>query len=277
MTHILNELKIAWRILASDDDDDTSTTPATWLLLPMQSKVDLQSSDLGDLLEHALERAREQIRIILGIHKQRTRKLLDGNGSVVFLGMDSPVLPLDDIVTGLGIIPSATASSDDGHDAVSTSCCVCSSTEALLCPADDGGYGMLSVPAIADAHETFQGVHWSHPLTAVSQIKALTDQLGVLSSVRVGTLMHDIDEPEDVTKLCQRLLLSKEEQEEEQEDSLHKNYDMVLDRPSGGVGSSRRNNNGTTTSMMTIQSSHPTCFYTRQALSNNGLLPPTTL
>ena len=35
---------------------------------------------------------------------------------------------------------------------------------------------MLSVPPSADASQTFRGVQWSHSLTAVSQIKALTDQ-----------------------------------------------------------------------------------------------------
>ena len=39
-------------------------------------------------------------------------------------------------------------------------------------------------------------------MTAISQIKALTDQS---IHVSLGQLMHDIDEPEDVEELCKRL------------------------------------------------------------------------
>jgi len=39
--------------------------------------------------------------------------------------------------------------------------------KALLCPADDGGYGMLCVPPMAPP-EIFENVLWSCPVTAVS-------------------------------------------------------------------------------------------------------------
>jgi hypothetical protein len=61
---------------------------------------------------------------------------------------------------------------------------------------------MLCVPASADADLIFKDVLWSQPLTAVSQIKALTDCNIV---VKLGRLMHDVDEPEDVEQLCERL------------------------------------------------------------------------
>eukprot|EP00980_Cylindrotheca_fusiformis_P020622 scaffold7691_cov97-Cylindrotheca_fusiformis.AAC.2 len=137
-----------------------------WKLLPMVSP-DLRSSDLGDILQHALERVTQA-----DWHPK--------NSGVVILGMDSPVLALVDIVTGLA----------NSH------------TSALICPADDGGYGMLCVPSFACSRSVFQGVYWSHPLTAVSQMKALTDKS---IPVVVGQLMHDIDEPHDVHMLCERL------------------------------------------------------------------------
>lgn len=197
-----------------------------WLLMPMESKVDLQSSDLGDLLEHALDRAREQL---------QDRNGGQEGGSVVFLGMDSPVLPLDDI-----------------HSAFYNN-----TTSALLCPADDGGYGMLSVPSNAKAAKTFGGVCWSQTLTAVSQLKALTDQ-GI--SVRIGTLMHDIDEPEDVQQLCNRLRLPDPK-------SNTPGKPMVLDRPSGWLLTSEE-----VSDSRPVTSTHEPCSYTREALKRAGIL-----
>jgi len=138
-----------------------------WVLLPVSSGIDLLSSGIGDMLADALERTR----ILLHNHHS------DG-GSVVFLGMDSPELPLEEIVTAM-LNPS----------------------DAFLCPANDGGYGMLSVPPQAPL-TIFQNVRWSQALTAVSQIKALTD---CNIPVKLGRLMHDMDELEDVKGLAERL------------------------------------------------------------------------
>lgn len=155
--------------------DDLNWPVNSWLLLPLKSVgKKLQSSNLGDLLEDSLIRARESLlRSAPGAVQ----------GSIAYLGMDSPSLPLEDLASGLRI----------DHET------------AILCPADDGGYGMLTVPAAADPKQTFAcGVHWSHPLTAVSQLKALTDQR---IDVRIGRLMHDIDELEDVERLVERVKL----------------------------------------------------------------------
>jgi glycosyltransferase A (GT-A) superfamily protein (DUF2064 family) len=184
-----------------------------WKLLPMISK-DLQATNLGTLLEHALDTARQFT-----------------TGGVVFLGMDSPVLPLDDIVAGLLLSPN--------------------NKQALLCPADDGGYGMLCVPPHAESSKIFSRIQWSHSLTAVSQIKALTDQ-NIM--VGIGTLMHDIDEPEDVQRLCLRL------SESNKEDTTPQNRNAtVLDLCSGGH-------------QPIYASTHPCCYYTRKALMESGQL-----
>jgi hypothetical protein len=204
---------------SSSSTNINSNSNNGWRLLPMISR-DLQASHLGDLLEHALKQARE----------------VTPDGGVVFLGMDSPVLALDDIVNGLVLAKST-------------------SNTALLCPADDGGYGMLCVPPNVPSSRVFRGVQWSHSLTAVSQLKALTDQN---IAVTIGTLMQDIDEPEDVQRLCQRL-------QTEDDDSKKKNgmtedgEPMVLSLCSGGV-------------LSCISSHHPLCYHTRKALVESGLL-----
>lgn len=129
-------------------------------LIPMLHG-DLRSRDLGNQLANALTEAKKMV-----------------GGPVVFLGMDSPQLPLDEIQTALSTKHHAT-----------------------LCPSQDGGYGMLTVP-----HDTpssiFENVLWSHPLTAVSQLKSLSD---AHIPIRLGRIMLDIDEPEDVQILVRRL------------------------------------------------------------------------
>ena len=138
------------------------------------SKSDLTSSSLGDKLADALVRVRE----LLDTESLRNNP----NEAVLFLGMDAPDLPLEEIAYGLQI------SSGNG--------------KAHMCPANDGGYGLLSVPKNAPSDKIFSSVRWSDPLTAVSQLKALTDN-GV--DVSIGKLMYDIDEPADVQELAKRL------------------------------------------------------------------------
>jgi glycosyltransferase A (GT-A) superfamily protein (DUF2064 family) len=136
-----------------------------WVLLPVSSATDLTSCGIGDMLADALERTRA----LLANHHT--------TGSIVFVGMDSPELPLDEIVNSL-LNPSM----------------------AYMCPANDGGYGMLSVPPHAPSR-IFESIPWSHSLTAVSQLKALTD-LNV--AVKLGRLMYDMDECGDVQGLAER-------------------------------------------------------------------------
>lgn len=212
---------------------------------------DLTSSHLGLALEDALCRARN-----ITQH------------SVVFLGMDAPELSLilEDIQEGLRI--SNTNNNNDNNTNNNNN-----NNVAMLCPADDGGYAMLCVPPQADASRVFAGVHWSHPLTAVSQLKALTDQNhhpttttsstlnanAIHMTVHIGRLLHDIDEPQDVKRLCERLRLrvlpegtTTTTKNGEKEATDHGN--LVLYQTSNGGKSS------------CVSSHHPECYFTRQAL-----------
>jgi glycosyltransferase A (GT-A) superfamily protein (DUF2064 family) len=301
-----------------DDDDDDS-----WTLMPMLAAAaapetrrnengnqhddddDLQSSDLGAKLADALIRARQ-----LQQQQQQQQQYQepahplhgtgDGGGGdclsslnttaatcsssstttlfpyydpVVFLGMDAPELALDEICAALA--PD-------------------SRTTAVLCPAQDGGYGMLSIPgnvlassssssslddddddaaAAAATHTAiFASMLWSHPLTAICQIKALTDA-GV-ASIRIGKLMHDVDEPSDVVALARRLLEKEQEAtttttKVPQQQQQPKVMSCLLHRSSpaaAALGLDTR----------TTISSSTTCPYTKQALQRLGQWPAAT-
>lgn len=180
-----------------------------WVLLPMQkaSTSDLTSSSLGSKLEDALERIRKLLASM--VQKSSNVDNNNRNEAVLFLGMDSPELPMEEIVYGL-------LQSNDHHPPtnekqLSNNCNNPSEGKASfhgkahMCPANDGGYGLLSVPKHAPSARIFSSVRWSDPLTAVSQLKALTD-CGV--GVSLGKLMYDVDEPGDVKELAARLASS---------------------------------------------------------------------
>jgi glycosyltransferase A (GT-A) superfamily protein (DUF2064 family) len=147
-----------------------------WMLLPMVQSSDLRAKNLGDNLTDILKR-------IHNLCKGKT-------GRVVLLGMDSPELPLEEIETSLFGVDGR---NDDKKG---------KQTTAFLCPANDGGYGMLCLPPQVPIEKVFQGIRWSDPLTALSQLKVLSD---CRIPIRLGRLMNDIDEPGDVKALCQRL------------------------------------------------------------------------
>ena len=273
------------------DRDDGSSPPRedsvdTWHLLPMLAapdpsnpKDDLRSHDLGSKLEDALVRVRR----LLGDDDDDDDSAAivaggggggndDGRGrrrGIVFLGMDAPVLPLDDIVGGL-----LHAACGDG---ASPSLSAAAAAAATLCPARDGGYAMLCVPPTADPARTFRNLYWSHHWTGMSQTKALTDQ-GI--RVRIGAVVTDIDEAGDVRDLCRHLGID-------------------LPSSSSGGGSSSGSDAGTTaaaktsaepknlefpcgwsppvsaehgdehravTKQQSVASSHPTCHFTRMVL-----------
>ena len=154
-----------------------------WILVPMIDDFtsSLTSSDLGTKLSAALLQARA----------------FSGAGGVVFVGMDSPELPLEEISYAL-------------YQAVTHN-------TAILCPAQDGGYGMLCVPRSAPP-SIFQGVEWSHPLTAVSQLKALTD---ANIPIILGRLMYDVDEPKDVHFLARRLIINRRSDGDDDDDNYN--------------------------------------------------------
>lgn len=176
-----------------------------WTLLPMAStdsnqdlSKNLLSSDLGSKLSDALSRVRRMLEnngedtFNGGGIESIVEKTTDNfGGPVVFLGMDSPELPIDEICSAIQIATS--------------------SKKAYLNPAHDGGYGMLCVPSQAPTC-IFENVQWSTSLTALSQLKALSDNR--IDTV-IGSFMNDIDETRDVKafagRLCQVYSYPKEE------------------------------------------------------------------
>ena len=174
----------------------TILTNNGWVLLPMKvstSDSDLASSSLlGEILVDALDKTRA---LLASLSKSSNNS---NNDAVLFLGMDSPELPLEEIVYGLQLSSGKRWIQHD--DAVINGV---HNGKAHLCPANDGGYGLLSIPKHAPSLQIFSRVRWSHPLTAVSQLKALTD---CNVDVSIGTLMYDIDEPNDVHDLVTRLV-----------------------------------------------------------------------
>lgn len=200
--------------------EELQLTPE-WMLLPMTS-TDLTATNLGDILTNILKRTRE----------------LPTPGKVLFLGMDSPELPLEELIGSISV------ASDP--------------SEALLCPANDGGCGMLAVPPQAPTETVFAGIRWSNPLTALGQLKVLTDHT---VPVKLGRMMNDIDEPEDVKALCKRLSLdttsSAAAKQVEQEEVQPTAEDDVLLRSSPSAGGAPQTGQ---------------CRHTRQVLKDLKLL-----
>ena len=135
----------------------------------MNNKLfELNSTDLGSKLSDAFERVQK----------------VTPHCPVAFLGMDSPELLVDEMIEAMAV-----ASKQMG--------------KAYMNPAHDGGYCFLCLPSHAPL-SVFHGIRWSNSLTAISQMKGLSDN-GI--DTLVGSLMNDIDEPDDVMNLAIRLCL----------------------------------------------------------------------
>jgi Uncharacterized protein conserved in bacteria (DUF2064) len=209
-----------------------------WQLHPVKPMVDgvqqphnVHSSQfLSTILSHAVDVGRQQ-------HHHPSNVAT----TVILLGMDAPELPLAEIVAACD--PSRRLY----HSA------------ALMCPAADGGYGLLVVPPLAPAQSIFDGVLWSHELTALSQLKALSDQ-GVATVI--GPLMHDIDTARDLDQLVQRL-----ESTTASESSLDGRG--CLSQPSALV---QRQSTGSSDHGDPMEPSFVSCHYTRKVLVDLGLL-----
>jgi glycosyltransferase A (GT-A) superfamily protein (DUF2064 family) len=173
--------------------DEIVIVSETWTLLPVKpttgsadSNETIQKASMSSQLTPILTNALARIRSSMA-------ESSDTNGSVVFLGMDSPQLNLEELDMALSF--NAYESEKDNQ------------CTAYICPCPDGGYGMISIPACVASGQAFRGVVWSQSLTALSQIKALTDANPNVR-IQLGRLMYDIDEPDDLLELCQRLLPS---------------------------------------------------------------------
>ncbi|KAL3795745.1 hypothetical protein HJC23_008232 [Cyclotella cryptica] len=203
------------------NDVETHDT-GRWHLLPMLSPLETKSMnthqslerDLNDLnssaLGYKLIDALERTRILLAHQKGDYQR----NEAVLFLGMDAPELPIEEIIYGLQV-SSANATSNQ-NVGFGESKQRENRGRAHMCPAADGGFGLLSVPIHAPS-SIFTGVRWSNSLTAVSQLKALTDA-GV--DISVGKLMFDVDDPSDVHELAARLLRTSQSEASQRNDVL---------------------------------------------------------
>jgi Uncharacterized protein conserved in bacteria (DUF2064) len=191
---------------------------------------DVHSSHLSNILSHAVDLGRRQYPSNVAT-------------SVALLGMDAPELPLAEIVA------ACRSSRSTGH--------------ALMCPAADGGYGLLVVPPRAPADCIFGGVLWSHKLTALSQLKALSDQ-GVTDTV-LGPLMHDIDTAHDLDQLVQRLEASTTVAETSLDGG------GCLSQPSSLVQQQSADSDHDRMELPSVY-----CHYTREVLIDLGLLKPST-
>ena len=238
MNSILQRLNLSATSCSSCSDSEVSSHILNgWVLLPMASgasKADLTSSSLGSKLKDALEKTRN---LLERLHK--TIATQQPNEAVVFLGMDAPELPLEEIVHAL----QTSAARNKAH----------------MCPADDGGYGMLSVPRNAPVSQIFHGVRWSNNLTAVSQLKALSD---CCIDVSIGKMMNDVDEPEDVIRLAKRLICSRESDRNE---GCQTKDDVLESFSSNIIGSAVREDADTA----------PVCQYTWEALFDLGVISKT--
>lgn len=273
MEVILAELGL--KTASRHEDSESHENFCAWNLLPI-SKTDLRSSDLGAKLGDALARVRVLEASRIDSETNRHRK-----HGVVFLAMDAPILPLDDIVSGLRCSSMTTAG-------IETKKKIEKETPPLatLCPAEDGGYAMLCVPPNADPSRTFLSassaaasscMYWSHPWTGMSQLKALTDQnIGI----RIGKIVQDIDEASDVEALCRylkvRFLPPSEGGEHEDENDSIDDLTKNLNWPGGWSPSAASvttdaadgvcEDAAGSLKQSLVTSSHPTCHFTRRAL-----------
>ena len=148
-----------------------------WRLLPVLAASDAKSSDLGALLADATRRARAEC----------------GVQCVALCGADCPELPLSSVDASM-----RAALGGDGR-------------VAAICPASDGGYTLLALPAAADPiAPCFDRVHWSASDTCLSQLAALS-RAGL--TCVVGETHADVDELDDLKALAGRLLLEERVEE----------------------------------------------------------------
>ena len=107
-----------------------------------------------------------------------------GGGPAVFLGVDSPDVPrtlLEQVHPALKAAP------------------------VIIGPADDGGYWMIGGRRLVP--ELFRGIDWGTP-SVYHQTLAAASEAGL--GVRALPVWHDVDEPEDLQALRQRLVRSSE-------------------------------------------------------------------
>jgi uncharacterized protein len=168
-TRLASEINTKHRLLLCYDPPGAREQFKTLLAEPeiVLKRFSLVAQAKGDLGER------------LAAATQRVRSV--SPGPLVFIGTDSPDLPLDIIATAFEYT---------------------SAGKAYLKPAFDGGYVCLGLPASA-LHTVFLDIDWSTPDTGRQQAARLRE-LGV-PTVVANSKWWDIDEPEDLAPLLERL------------------------------------------------------------------------
>lgn len=185
MTQVINVLGL--RAIPTAFEESSPNEDVTWYLLPMASSTgsiqkSLLSSDLGFKLATALKQIRDwNLNSSNHVRGSLIKTQQNCTGPIMFLGMDSPDLPCDELAEAMLISKEQ--------------------SKAYLNPALDGGYSSLILPENAPP-KIFEGIRWSCSLTAISQLKALSDY-GI--DTVLGSVMNDIDETHDVENLAKRI------------------------------------------------------------------------
>ena len=107
--------------------------------------------------------------------------LWSGHDRLLFLGVDSPDVPLAHLFKAAELADQAPVS---------------------LSPTDDGGYWSLGLQAHVDAEALLRGIPWSTGEEAVATL-ASADRLGFAAAT--GLMWDDVDRPADLRRLIARL------------------------------------------------------------------------
>lgn len=196
------QVKLGLTALSIDDIHirlDSIKNDNLWYLQPMKSdkmteEEDLISSDLGFKLSSALTEIRNRIESLREEHN-----LMKISMPIMFLGMDSPELPLDEFAQAMLLVSK-------------------NESAAYMNPAADGGYSMLMLP-YTTPETVFDGIRWSCSLTAISQLKSLSDH-GI--NTVIGSLMYDIDHSSDIYELSKRLCVQYDSRYEVEESAIQR-------------------------------------------------------
>lgn len=137
-----------------------------WDLIPVLHQADGRPPmELGEILADAATRCRAPAAPI-----------------VIFIGMDCPTLPAVELGNAARVCRQPGC--------------------AYICPASDGGYALLGLPADVSPAAAFARVSWSASETCESQVAALA-RAGC--ACERGETYGDVDEAEDLRVLAQHL------------------------------------------------------------------------
>ena len=173
--------------------DSLGVPRGTFDLVPMRSShtcdglENLTSSNLSDKLQNGLQDVlslpAKPIRECQADNAEgKVSKSCGVRGSIAIIGMDSPEISASAIATALTRARRGAA--------------------GYICPAADGGYTLLALPAAAPLQKCFVDVEWSTDHTCLSQVGAL-GKVGL--PTLLGPTFHDIDDANDLDEFHKRL------------------------------------------------------------------------